>query len=342
VGFQGIQIHFTDRTETLSLDPVTGDLNAIRHYMNEILRCAPPQLCGRALSLLGNVACPWVAILQNALRNAQPVCAEHAASALENHLRGLRNGGIGALSAALQNDTPLLRRAVWRALLSFGGAEPSGDTSLGAHYGASRWRVTKVMIEAEAMQTGQDSPAEDWIGHWVGGLRDPRAVQPMLEILRGARPGRPAIAIGALAGLRDPRAVPDLIRVLRTGPASLKTAAASALGEICDPRAIPVLAAAMKKGDVALRKASTQAMVLLAEAYQEPDCLLPLIDRLRDEPEIRLFAAWGLSFLRDPRSDQPLHDALLLPDVDQPIQWLDTRIPSTACEAIQRALEALL
>jgi|SRR5579871_182035 len=97
----------------------------------------------------------------------------------------------------------------------------------------------------------------------------------------------------------------------------------------------------MRKGDLALRIAATAAVAEFAREYEDPDCIEPLMERLPDAPEVRREAAWGLNFLHDPRSFEPLRDALFLPDVDSPILDFSHPKPETAQRAVAGALAGL-
>ncbi|MFI5384990.1 MAG: HEAT repeat domain-containing protein [Fimbriimonadales bacterium] len=76
----------------------------------------------------------------------------------------------------------------------------------------------------------------------LASLREPKAVQPMLEILKkDPEPGVPAIAAGNLGSFHDPAALPDLRSAARSDDANLARSAWRSLGEMKDEPSIPLL-----------------------------------------------------------------------------------------------------
>jgi HEAT repeat protein len=327
-------------------------LNAVRHYLGEAVRSGPSPATERAVIRLGGLASPWTTLLVEALVAPERRFRQSAASALANSQdNGSQRAVIDALCDAALNDPDQMTRSnAKNALAAIAGADLMGCSQLGARRGFTRRRIAQVLVDAEAKEAESQGQAilgdptganEGWgSGSLIGEVRDVAAVYPMIEILNGTRPGRPEAAARALGYLRDARAVPVLISTLRRGGLHIRPEAAWALGEICDPRAIVPLSAAMIKGALDLRIAATSAMAEIAKEYQDPGCFQPLIRRLTDVPEVRREAAWGLKFLRDPRSFEPLRDALFLPDVE--FEIIDfTPKPQTAQEAVAAALAGL-
>lgn len=373
VGWKDVIIHFADHAEALSFDPISGDLNAIRHYFREGMRIGDSGLKSRLAVFLGQLASPWTTMLLETMGSTDAQVRSSVLSALCVSRYTFQGSAIDHLADLARNDDIwFVRNGAAEALMHFGGAEPGGDVLLGARCGRFRHLATEALIEAEALDAERVAEAERVIedpaysegrktaarellpqdeyeqkhndlaiGSRIGVLRDTAAVRPMLEILRGTRTGRPRAAVAALGLLRDARAVPELISTLRTGSPRIRAEAAEALGEICDPRAIPPLAVAMRKGGFELRLRATQAMMGFAKEYREPSCLEPLILRLTDLPDIRLAAAWGLNFLNDPRAFEPLLDALFLPDLESPMTYFNSDLPSTAQQSIAAALAGL-
>ena len=301
----GLIIRFIGRSETIPLDPRTADLDAATEpVLLDIIRIV---------------------------------------TGIRGHLHHSALQALNLL-AGKSKYTSVEQTALW-AISEYGGGEFSG-TVMGGRPGVFRVIATDHLLAAESRhsQSDNDSDSDDGSGIVIGAVRDVRAVRPLVEILRGKRPGRIAVAVTALGFLRDARAVPDLIKVLHTAPDRRKPRTAWALGEICDPRAIPVLSHAMRQGNLELRTEATEAMAKIAEAYQESACFEPLVGRLSDLPQVRLAAAWGLKSLKDPRAFEPLHDVLFLPDLDQPNQPLapwDWGLPESARHAIAAALVEL-
>jgi HEAT repeat protein len=352
IGAEEIVLHFADKTERLSLDASTGDLNVVRFYLGEAIRSGPSPATERAIILLGGLASPWTTLLVKALGSPERSIRQCAASALANSQDNpSQRAVIDALSDAALNDADQMTRSnAKNALAAFAGADLMGSPQLGARRGFTRRRIAQVLVDAEAKEAGRQEQAilgdptganDSWgSGSLIGEVRDVAALYPMIEVLNGIRPGRHETAARALGYLRDARAVPALISTLRRGALHVRPEAAWALGEICDPRAIVPLSAASIKGALDLRIAATAAMAEFAREYQDPGCLDPLIRRLKDVPEVRREAAWGLKFLRDPRSFDALREALFLPDVECEI--IDfTQKPSTAQEAVAAALAEL-
>ncbi len=78
----------------------------------------------------------------------------------------------------------------------------------------------------------------------------PKAVGPLLEIIKNGSPAARQLAVSALGELRDKRAVEPLIDVMQTDDAyAVRTAAATALGQIKDARAVWVLVATLQMRD---------------------------------------------------------------------------------------------
>jgi len=91
----------------------------------------------------------------------------------------------------------------------------------------------------------------------------PKAVAPLLDILKGGSPAARLLAASALGELRDKRAVEPLIDVMQTDDAyAVRTAAATALGQIKDARAVWVLVATLQMRDETMpdRQASLEQL----------------------------------------------------------------------------------
>jgi hypothetical protein len=91
--------------------------------------------------------------------------------------------------------------------------------------------------------------------------RNPTAVRPLINALkyRGNRSLRVTIA-STLGEIGDPRATDPLIQVLRDKDSSLRAAAATALGKIGDPRAAEPLEEALKDQDADVESAAIKAL----------------------------------------------------------------------------------
>jgi len=95
----------------------------------------------------------------------------------------------------------------------------------------------------------------------LGQIGDPRAVEPLIQVLEDkSRTGRQPVAI-ALSIIGDKRATPPLIRILlKSGEWSLRQNAAQALGELDDPRAIEPLSEALKDKHHYVRRSAAGAL----------------------------------------------------------------------------------
>lgn len=78
----------------------------------------------------------------------------------------------------------------------------------------------------------------------------PKAIGPLLEVLKGGSGSARQLAASALGELRDKRAVEPLIDLMQTDDVyAVRTAAATALGQIKDARAVWVLVATLQMRD---------------------------------------------------------------------------------------------
>jgi len=92
--------------------------------------------------------------------------------------------------------------------------------------------------------------------------------------------------------LKDPRAVEPLIETLKDKNLSVRFAAAAALGELGDPRAVELLIEALKDKDLRVRFEAALALGV----SEDPRAVGPLIEAaLKDEEGlVRAAAAWAL------------------------------------------------
>ena len=146
-----------------------------------------------------------------------------------------------------------------------------------------------------------------------------------LRRLESNHPNVRTAAAEALGKLRDRRAVEPLIQALRGGC----LAAARALGKLGDPRAVEALIRELGNQDSEVRLAAAQALTWLREptwlasikgdcydfsrlgASGDPRAVEPLIKALDHyRPEVRAAAAEALGELGDPRAVEPLMRAL--------------------------------
>jgi hypothetical protein len=127
IKFQEILLHFADRTESLSLNASTGDLNAVRHYLREAIRSAPIAIAQRAVIWLGRLGSPWTMLMLEALGSPRIHVRRSATYALDNGRDQFQKNAVDALSHAAGNDPdPVVQRVAWDSLFHFGGGETDG------------------------------------------------------------------------------------------------------------------------------------------------------------------------------------------------------------------------
>ena len=169
-------------------------------------------------------------------------------------------------------------------------------------------------------------------------LKDPRSVEPLIEVLNTRSGGYMTAAI-VLGRMRDPRAVESLVIALRDEYPPLRQRAAEALGIIGDPRAVEPLVNALKDERQWIREEvvtalgnigdSRAAEPLIYVLKYDPDykvrvktveavvrcggtrAVEPLIAALKDKrEEVRMEAGVALGKIGDKRAVEPLIAAL--------------------------------
>ena len=140
----------------------------------------------------------------------------------------------------------------------------------------------------------------------LGEIKDGRAVEPLLETLKGQDSALHYWTARSLGKMGTP-GVDALTRALSYGNAG-GVEAAKALGEIKDPRAVEALIDALKieYGKEVLRNEAIEALVKIG-----PPAVEPLISLLGDEREdVRIHAVKALGWIKDSRAVDPLIQAL--------------------------------
>jgi HEAT repeat protein len=106
----------------------------------------------------------------------------------------------------------------------------------------------------------------------------------------------------ALGTFRDPRAVGPLIGLLRDADRAVRQAAIDALTAIGEP-SVPVLGLCLSDPQAGVQEAASSVLAVIADER----VLLPLIDALGNRDWIvRMHAAKGLGRIKDPRAIEPL------------------------------------
>ncbi|MFH0878771.1 MAG: HEAT repeat domain-containing protein [Lentisphaerota bacterium] len=169
----------------------------------------------------------------------------------------------------------------------------------------------------------------------LGELKDPRAVEPLTQLLRD--PSLSRAAAWALGEIKDSRAVPSLIQSLgsenqgirenaasalshigavavepmmaslKTGSAEARQSGAWALGEIKDHRAMPLLMELLKDEDMLVRAKALEALGSIAS----PLSYDAIHSMTRDgKPLVRAKAIQALALLHNPESTKTMIEAL--------------------------------
>jgi len=201
----------------------------------------------------------------------------------------------------------------------------------------------------------------------LGKIKDPRAIAPLIEALKGSAPTAPyeteyARALGQLGAVT----VEPLIDALADRRTYVRYGAADALGLTKDPRAIEPLVAALGDQEYNVRvaahialqgmkalavdslvrglhngnaRARAESAGLLAE-LGESRTVAPLVEALKDqEEEVRKQAAKALGHLKDPLAVRPLIAALEAPGSGNAVADALGQLGASAVEPLISALE---
>lgn len=178
----------------------------------------------------------------------------------------------------------------------------------------------------------------------LGGIGDPRAVEPLVGAMVGALADdgvayRAAEAVGRIG---DPRAVEPLISALAGQNQTVRRLAVEVLGQIGDPRAVEPLIGALADQHPDVRRAAANALRNMAAL-----AFMPVIDALADQDRnVRQSAVAILGDIASPWGDrrrsaqaiEPLIGALA--DQDPGVRRESARILGSVGE--QRAVEPLI
>jgi HEAT repeat protein len=152
----------------------------------------------------------------------------------------------------------------------------------------------------------------------LGNLREPRALEPLIEALNDSSSFVRADVARALFVLKDARSVDPLIRALNDEDPEVRAGAASALGWIKDRRATDPLIQALDDDDddAVVRSIAAASLVVI----NDTKALEPLIRALNDDnSNVRANAAIGLGQLKSPDAVNPLIQ--VLSDKDSEVRW---------------------
>ena len=168
----------------------------------------------------------------------------------------------------------------------------------------------------------------------LGRIRDARAVEPLLAMMKNKDPDVRMTAAEALGETKDVRAVEPLIALLKDGATGVRWQSARALAKIGDRRAVPPLIAALNGRYEDLRWEATYALSQIKDTL----AVEPLIALLKDpNRDIRKSAITVLGSIRDPRAVPPF--IALLKDRDPDIR---ATIVDNILRNDRRSVEALI
>jgi HEAT repeat protein len=233
---------------------------------------------------------------------------------------------VGPLIATLrEDDNDQVRRAAAETLDLLAWSPDGGEG--GAAYWAAKGQWQKcVEIGRPAVEPligalkHHDSLVRQVAARGLGQIGDLRAVEPLIDALRGREDVR-AVAAEALGRIDDVRAVEPLLAALKDGVAGVRAAAARALGRLGDVRAVERLIAALKDHESIVRGAAAEALGEIGDVR----AVEPLMGCLKGREDVRVAAAVALGVIGDARAVEPLIATLR-----------DWRVTVPAAEALAR------
>jgi beta-lactamase regulating signal transducer with metallopeptidase domain len=198
-------------------------------------------------------------------------------------------------------------------------------------------------IDTSVARLHDGSPSERKKAAWsLGESEDPRAVQPLIQMLENPDPELRGLAAWALGEIKDRSAVAPLVAVMEDEDVYAREMIVRAIGEIEDPQTVSHLTRVLEDPESAVRAAAVwslgeigtnQALQAASGALSDPDPLVQtnamrvlaksdknvalesLIDALSvPEPRVRQEAARALGRIGDPRAVEALIEGLRDPD----------------------------
>jgi len=132
--------------------------------------------------------------------------------------------------------------------------------------------------------------------------RDPRAIEPLIALLKDTNNNTRLFAAFALAQIRDPRVIDPFIVLLKETDAGTRLSG-MALGQTSDPRAIQPLVDLLRDANVNVRSSAAFAL----GQVHDPRCTALLVEVLKEaNVTARTYAAAALIRIHDPRATMPL------------------------------------
>ena len=127
------------------------------------------------------------------------------------------------------------------------------------------------------------------------------AVEPLINAL--AQPSIHSRVLDALGQIKSPRAVPPLLALLKHNEAYVRGGAANALGIIADPRATEAIRPLLKDSDFEVRKNAVNALGDLKDAVSVDEIAAFASD---DDDQMKYAVGFALSNINSPRAVEHL------------------------------------
>lgn len=173
--------------------------------------------------------------------------------------------------------------------------DPAKTAVLGLSARFRRLGVADQVAEQIAALRDEDWAIREEAATLLGGLKDPRAVPPLVSILRDRDRSVREAAIGALAAIGE-ASVPAVAACLDDPDLSVQEAASAVLASIADDRALPPLLRALASHDWIVRMHAAKAL----GRVKDPCSVQALIPLLQDKVKaVREEAATTLAAIGD-------------------------------------------
>lgn len=187
-------------------------------------------------------------------------------------------------------------------------------------------RNTKGLIKA--LSSDKDFYIRKAAAEALGTLKDPYALEVLINALDDVSSRVREAAVVALGELKDPRAVEPLIHALYEGDFDVRMAAARALGNLNDQRAVEPLIKCLEDGDKDIKITAIKSLIKIKG---HPRIAGALVKAMEDKDyKVKNEAINGLIATRDPRSMEILINTLPRKDL---LQWKIVNRPSNMNDA---------
>jgi HEAT repeat protein len=196
------------------------------------------------------------------LRDKEPLARAMAAETL-GHLGD--PVAVNWLVGLLRDPDPVARGAVSRSLQQLGW-RPGDDSqrmlqilAMGNLRQVAEMGPKAIDPLLEMLRTGTPDKQFSAV-RALGEINDPRVVKAMIEALGKPSPGIRIAALGTLERLADPSSCPAIERLLNDGNANVRGAVVEALARCGGERAVPALMRALKDASWDVRNATVKAL----------------------------------------------------------------------------------